>query len=421
MTWRLAMSEATVQSPASRIDDFMPFNPFDPAFQANPYPYYKRLREESPVHRTPSGIVYISRYRDIETVLRGGSFGHSDGKVETEHIGWLGNASGGPGEAEVKAFFGLDPPNHTRLRGLVSKAFTARRIELLRPRIQQIVDDLLDKIIEAGEVNLVEEYAYPLPVTVICELLGVPPEDRGNFRKWSTVLARSLDPDFLLSADDIKERWATLVDFRNFFLDQVARRRKNPSDDLLSALMAVEEEGVRLTETEMLTTCSLLVIAGAETAVNFIANSTLALLRHPDQLAYLRGHLDDPAGSIEELLRFEPPVQLAFRVALEDVEIGGVLIEKDTMVNNMLGGANHDPDVFDDPDRLVLSRAPDRHLAFGLGIHFCFGAPLARMEGAIALSTMLRRAPDLALVRDDVSYKRNVLMRGIAELPVRLR
>jgi cytochrome P450 len=414
------MSEATVQSAQSALADFMPFNPFDPAFTADPYPHYRRLREESPVFRTRAGIVYISRYRDIEAVLRSGSFGHGDGKVEEKLLGWLGTASGAGGEP-VRAFFDLDPPDHGRLRGLVSKAFTARRVRLLRPRVEQIIDELLDKVIAAGEVNLVEEFAYPLPVTVICELLGVPPADRGMFRTWSNVLARSLDPDFLLSPADIALRGRTLLDFRSHFLALAASRRQHPGDDLLSALLAVEEEGTRLTETELLTTCVLLLIAGAETAVNFIANSTLALLRHPDQLAYFRAHLDDFGGSVEELLRYEPPVQLAFRVALENVVVGGELIEAGTLVNNVLGGANHDPEVFADPDRLDLRRAPERHLAFGLGIHFCFGAPLARMEGGLALSALLRRAPGLALLQDDVSYKRNVLMRGLAALPVRLR
>jgi cytochrome P450 len=414
------MGEAVLESPAVQINDFMPFNPFDPDFTTDPYRHYRRLREESPVLRTPAGIWYFSRYRDIETVLRGGSFGHSDGKVEAAALGWTGVGLSPEGE-EVRSFFDLDPPDHTRLRGLVSKAFTARRVQLLRPRIQQIVDELLDEAIEAGEVDLVATLAYPLPVTIICELLGVPPEDRGMFRTWSNVLARSLDPDFLLSADEIATRWQTLLAFNDHFNALLADRRKHPGDDLISALIAVEEEGEKLNEVEMLTTCVLLLIAGAETAVNFIANSTLALLRHPDQLAYLREHLDDPAGSIEELLRYEPPVQLSFRTALEDVEIGGEKIEAGSLIYNLLGGANHDPDVFTDPDRLDLSRAPERHLAFGLGIHFCFGAPLARMEGAIALTTMLRRAPGLALVDDTVTYKHNVLMRGVAALPVRLR
>jgi cytochrome P450 len=416
------MRDATVQGAADRIDEFMPFNPFDPDFAADPYPHYRKLRENTPVLRSPAGIWYLFRYRDIETVLRSDSFGHGDGKVEASLLGWLGTAIGAPGEPEVRSFFDLDPPDHTRLRGLVTKAFTARRVQQLRARVQQVVDELLDKMIEAGEVDLIAAFAYPVPVTIICELLGVPPADRAKFRDWSNVLARSLDPDFLLSPEDVMNRGRTLRDFRAHFQALTAERRRNPGEDLLSALIAVEDEGDRLTETEMLTTSVLLLIAGAETAVNFIANSTLALLRHPDQLAYLRAHLDDdPAGPVEELLRYEPPVQLNFRITLQDVELGGERIEAGSLVNNVIGSANRDPEVFPDPDRLDLSRAPQRHLAFGQGIHFCFGAPLARMEGAAALTTLLRRAPGLALAGDTVTYKRNVLMRGLAELPVRLR
>jgi unspecific monooxygenase len=338
--------------------------------------------------------------------------------VEESLLGWLGTASDLAGE-EVRSFFALDPPEHTRLRGLVSKAFTSRRVARLTPRIEEIVDDLLDDALGGDQMDIIAGLAYPLCAIIISELLGMPPEDRDLFRSWHDALARALDPDFLQTPEELAERTRGLMDFREYFLDLAAQRRRNPGDDLLSALLAVEERGDTLTENDLLATVVLLVTAGATPAVNFIGNGTLSLLRNPDQLAYARAHLERDEV-FEELLRYEPSVQITFRIALEDVELRGGRISANELVIPVIGAANRDPEVFPDPDRLDLTRPTGRHIAFGLGTHFCIGAALGWMEGRVALTRLLERAPQLALTDEPLTYKRNVLLRGLEALPVRL-
>jgi unspecific monooxygenase len=294
----------------------------------------------------------------------------------------------------------------------VSGAFTARLVERLQGRVATLVDELLAGV--HGEVDLIATLAHPLPVIVISEMLGVPPADQDRFSGWSDALARGLDPDFLLSDEQLDERDQARQEFAEYFRDLAARRRASPGEDLLSALATVEE----LSEADLLATCVLLLVAGHETTVNLIANGTLALLRHPDQLAYFRAHPEEAPAVVEELLRYDPPVQLSARVALEDVPIAGQTIHRGEIVLMLLGAANRDPEVFSDPDRLDLTRAPERHLAFGLGIHFCLGAPLARLEGRLALSALVRR--DLELTAAPLVYKDNLILRGLAKLPVRL-
>jgi unspecific monooxygenase len=308
----------------------------------------------------------------------------------------------------------MDPPDHTRLRRLVSKAFTARLIERLRPRIEQVVQELLADA--SGEVDLIRALAYPLPVILISELLGVPAQDRDRFKGWSDALARGLDPDFLLPAADIAERDQARLEFAAYFQELSALRRSDPRDDLLSALVAVSDGGDALTEQELLATCILLLVAGHETTVNLIGNGALALLRHPDQLAWLRTHPEAVPAAIEELLRYDPPVQLTLRTALQDTELAGATIKRGELVLLLTGAANRDPTVFEDPDRLDLQRAASGHLSFGLGIHFCLGAPLARLEGEIALAALLRR--DITLAGGDLAYRDNLVLRGLARLPV---
>lgn len=392
--------------------DILGFDPFDPAFSADPYAHYRRLRETSPVHRTPGGLWVLTRQRDCAAVLRDPRFGHGDGPFVREI-----NA----GEERVRSFLVLDPPDHTRLRGLVSKAFTARTVQRLRPRVEQLVDELFDRALGNGTVELIEALAYPLPVMVISELLGVPHRDREQFRAWSDALARGLDPEFMLPAAELARRERARLEFREYFRELAAERRRQPSDDLLSALVGVEDQGDVLTEPDLLATCTLLLIAGHETTVNLIANGALALIRHPDQLAYLREHPDRVAAAIEELLRYDPPVQFTTRIALEDAEVGGQPVTRGEPVMVLLGAANRDPDAFPDPDRLDLARTPGRQLAFGLGIHFCLGAPLARLEGEVALAGLIGRSRQLTLATDELQYKENLVLRGLASLPVRLR
>jgi cytochrome P450 len=309
-----------------------------------------------------------------------------------------------------------DPPDHTRLRGLVTKAFTAKRIEDLRPRMERIVDDLLDAAFARGEMDVVADLAYPLPVTVICEMLGVPKEDHQRFHAWSADLVVTLDP--MVPPEVMARAMAAGEAFDSYLADLIAKRRRDPRDDLLSALIAAEEEGGRLSQDELLTQLVLLLVAGHETTVNLISNGTLALLHHRDQLDRLR---DDPGlirPGVEELLRYYPPVQLTGRIPLEDVEIGGVHVRRGQQVVALVGAANRDPARFDDPARLDLTREPNRHLAFGGGIHRCLGAALARAEGQVAIGALIRRTTSIEPVTDEPVWKATITLRGLAALPV---
>ena len=396
------------------------FNPLDPAFRIDPYAVYRRLREEAPVHESPFGAWVFSRYADCMAVLRD----HRSSSDARNSEAFANAVEQGLFDADQQALNGtqsflfLDPPDHTRLRGLVSKAFTPKVVERLRPRIQELVDELLDRVAEKGSLEVIEDLAYPLPVNVICELLGVPPEDHVTFREWSREAARSLDPVEALSAEEVEQRRRVGDQFSQYFLSLIQKRRGDPGDDLLSALIAAEEAGDSLTEDELLATCILLLIAGHETTVNLIGNGTLALLRHPDQLDKLK---DDPSlaqSAVEELLRYDPPVQMTGRTALEEMEVGGETIRKGQQAILLLGSANRDPDQFPDPERLDITRANIHHAAFGFGIHFCLGSPLARVEGEIAFRTLVRRFSGLELLTEAPEYKENIVLRGLQSLPV---
>jgi cytochrome P450 len=391
------------------------FNPLDPGFRVDPYPVYRRLLAEDPVHETPFGRVF-SRYEDCVAVLKDHRHWSSDIRNAAQPgfeppMGDFLDVAGRP-------FLFLDPPDHTRLRRLVSKAFTPRVVETLRPRIQQIVDELLDAVAEKGSFEVIEDLAYPVPVVVISEMLGVPPGDHETFRGWSRELAQALDPNPFIDAETVRRRLAAIESFDEYFRRLIAERKKEPRDDLLSALIAAEEEGDRLTEPELLSTARLILIAGHETTVNLIGNGTLALLRHPDQLRLLR---DDPSlakSAVEEVLRYDPPVQYTGRIAVEEVEVAGAQFKPGQSVVTLIGAANRDPAQFEDPERFDITRDDDRHLAFGFGIHYCLGAPLARVEGQIALSALVRRFDGLELLVDRPEYGKNIVLRGLAALPV---
>jgi pimeloyl-[acyl-carrier protein] synthase len=389
------------------------FNPMDPAFVADPYPTYHRLRAEDPVHHSPLGFWVLTRYDDVIAALR-------DPRLAKEAIAaFVAARFGAPVPALGVSMLDRDPPDHTRLRSLVSKAFTPRVVEGLRPRIQQIVDGLLDRVHGAGAMDLVEELAYPIPVIVICEMLGVPVEDHERFKGWSLDIARGLDSVLLPPDSDVPRRSiASRNALADYFRELIARRRAAPRPDMLSSLIAAEEAGDKLSESELLATCILLLIAGHETTVNLIGNGTLALLRHPDQLRRLR---DDPGligSAVEELLRFDGPVQRTARIPSEDVVVGGQLIPKGEMVMPFIGAADRDPAQFPEPDRLDLGRTDNRHIAFGWGIHFCLGAPLARLEGQIAINTLVRRLPKLALATETPESRQSLTLRGLKSLPV---
>jgi cytochrome P450 len=386
-----------------------------PEFHANPYPFYRRLREEDPVHASPLGIWVLTRYEDAVMVLRDPRFGR-EGIAELAEAR-LGAARVRPTNARDMLF--RDPPDHTRLRSLVSRAFTPRVVEAMRPHIQEIVDGLLDRVEGARGMEVIEDLAYPLPVRVICEMLGVPTSDQEIFRQWSADIARSLDAALLPADSDVVTRGQEASDaLREYFRSLIALRRKHPQPDLLSALIAAEEQGDKLSEAELLSTCALLLIAGHETTVNLIGNGLLALLHHPDQL---RALADDPAliqTAVEELLRYDGPVQRTSRMTMADVEIGGKQIPKGRVVVAAIGAANRDPAYFSDPERLDITRKENRHIAFGFGIHFCLGAPLARIEGQVAIGTLLRRLPALKLVSDKPEWRESSVLRGLKTLPV---
>ncbi len=401
------------------------FNPFDPAFRVNPYPVYKRLLEEDPVHVTLFGVRAFARYADQLAILKDRRWS-SDERKSPLYAAQRESARQALGEdADTldleRPFLFRDPPDHTRLRSLVNKAFTPRVVEELRPRIQEIVDELLDAVAAKGEMEVIEDLAYLLPVTVICEMLGVPVEDQEQFKGWSRILVRGLDPEISTPPEELRRRAQAIKAFNRYLRQLVTNRRQDPRDDLLTALIAAEEEGNKLTEDELLSTCSLILVAGHETTVNLIGNGVLQLIRHPEELAKLRADPTLARSAVEEVLRFDPPVQFNGRLAGEDIEIAGVTVTRGEFVILLIGAAGRDPAQFDDPDRFDITRNDDRHMGFGYGIHFCLGAPLARVEGEIALRTLTQRFQDLRLLQDPPPYKDMITLRGLAALPIAFR
>ena len=354
------------------------------------------------------GIWFLTRHEDAATLLKDSRF--SADRTQAEQYQDLARDL-------PRSLLGLDPPDHSRLRRLVMKAFTPRVVERLTPRIQELVDSLLDDAAERGGLELVEDFAYPIPVTVIAEMMGVPVEDRDRFQQWSRVLAASLDP--IQPAERIAQTEPARIALTEFFRGIIEQRRREPRDDLVSALVAAEESGDVLTEQELLVMCNLLLIAGHETTVNLIANGTLALLRQPEQLErWRRGEVADETA-VEELLRYDGPVQLTGRVPVEDCDFGGRAVPRFQPVIALLGAANRDPEIFAEPARLDLGRQPNQHFAFGRGIHFCLGAPLARLEGQIALGALVRRFPDLRLAGEP-RWRDQVVLRGLEALPLKI-
>ena len=392
----------------------MEFDPRSPAFRANPYPFYDMLRAFAPIfYWQPWGMWFLTTHEDCHALLRDDRFGHLPLSVAaappSQRALW---------QMQTNWLLTMNPPDHTRLRGLVQKAFTPRAVAQLRATIQRLTDALIDRMAEKEQVDVIADLAYPLPVAVICEMLGVPLADQGLFHAWSAALVRSLD---LTDEPAVYNRASVAAAEMTAYFDALlAERRAQPQTDILSALVAAEEAGDRLTTEELFGTCALLLVAGHETTVNLIGNGTLALLRHPDQWQRLRDEPGLIASAVEELLRYDSPVQLTSRAALIDVTYKGQRFPRGTFVTFLLGAANHDPAVFADPTRLDVGRANNRHLAFGGGIHYCLGAPLARLEGEIALGTLARRLPTLALAGGPPVYRDNVALRGLEALPAKL-
>lgn len=383
----------------------------------NPYPLYHRFREQHPQHRSEPGLWTFTRYHDILAVLRDDRFSadprnatvFDEFRLEEGAESPLRNAAG-----TVLLF--TDPPDHTVMRTLVNKAFTPRTVEKLRSHITDIVRDLLDPIALEDGMDVIGDFAYPLPALVICELMGVPVEDRDSFKGWSSDVAPILDP--VSTPESLNKAMGTIAQFGMYFWALIEDRRKAPRDDFLSALIEAEENHEKLTTEQLLSLCVLIFIAGHETTQNLIGNGLLALLRNRDQLEKLRaGSPIKPA--VEELLRYDSPVQLTARSALEDIAVGDVTVPKGEEVIVLLGAGNRDPSVFPDPDRLDIAREKSQVVSFGGGAHFCLGAGLARLEGEIAFPALLERFPNLELAEDDPRYRPTFTLRGLESLKVR--
>jgi cytochrome P450 len=394
------------------------FNPFEPGFREDPYPQYRLLRDVDPVHAHPMGFWFVSRYDDVATLLRAGL------SVEDRNLG------PGPIRDQYEAMsqystqsvlsysmLDRDPPDHTRLRSLVTKVFTRRAIAALEPEVVELVDAALDRIAGAGSVDLVEELAFPLPFTVISRMLGMPPTNHARIRELSATLVKSLE----VVADE--EQMKAIVDasdeLTDVTRDLIAWKRANPGDDLLTALIAAEHEGQVLDDDELIAQVVLLYVAGHETTVNLIANGVVALLNHPDQFALLRAQPDLAANAVEEFLRYDSPVQQTRRITIAPITLGDKEIPAGSFVLACLGSANRDERFFGpDTDELRLDRPEARHqTSFGAGPHHCLGAALARMEGRVAVGRLVQRFPGLSL-NGPVEWNGRINLRGPAKLPV---
>jgi unspecific monooxygenase len=396
------------------------YRPSDPDFIADPYPVFAELRERHPViHDQATNQWVISRHEDVARLLRDRHLGRTYHHVATDtdfgrtppptwHAPFY--------ELNDAGMLDLEPPDHTRLRRLVSKAFTPRRVADMAPRVQAVVDALVDRALDAGEFDLIADIAEPLPVTVIAELLGIPEPDRHLLRPWSNdyCLMFELDP----SEASARRSVAAAEAFGAYLHDLIVERRARPQADLISGLIAVADEGDQLTERELIATCVLILNAGHEASVNGAGNGWWTLFRHPDALAALRATPDLAATAVDELLRFDTPLPMFERWVLSDIEVGGSAIPRGQEVALLYASANRDPAAFSDADSLDLGRPSRAHLAFGAGIHYCLGAPLARLELQTSFASILRRIPGLELLEAPV-WKPTFILRGLRALRVR--
>lgn len=399
------------------------YDPRLPAIMANPYPAFRRLRDEDPVHWSDvlRGWV-LTRYRDVRAALM-------DPRLSADRITPFmdsqppqrQNELGGLARMLTRWAVFVDPPTHTRLRGLMNKAFTTRAIEALEPRIAAIIDGLLDRVVARGRMDVIADFAYPLPATVIAGMLGVPEADILRFKDWSDDLAA-----FVGTAQATSDKYGRaargIAEMDGYFRAIIrARRSQPPQGDVIGRLVAAEEEGRVLSEDELVATAILVLFAGHETTTNLIGNGLIALLRHPDQIARLRAEPALGESTIEELLRYDGPTQIVTRVAREDYELSGKRIKRGERLFLALNAANRDPETFVEPDRFDIARSPNPHLAFGYGPHFCIGAPLARLEAQIAFARLFSRLDRIELASDAIEWSDNLVLRGVKALPVRFR
>lgn len=389
----------------------------DPQILANPYPLYHRLRSEDPVHWDPFLHAWVvTRYKDVITVLQRFSANRTP---TPEQLTNLGLSTLTPlAQVMVRQMLFLDPPAHSRVRGLASRAFTPRRVEVLRSHIQDITNTLLDAVQTNGSMDVIADLAYPLPAIVTAEMLGVPTSDWPQLTAWSADFAQVLG-NFQHNPDHAPKVIRSLAEMTAYFRAAINEQREHPRDGLISAFLTAEVDGDRLSEEEVIANTIVTMVGGQETTTNLIGNGLLTLLRHPDQLEQLRADSSLIPSAVEELLRYESPSQHTARLAPEDTELGGKMIRQRQAVIAVMGAANRDPERFPDPDRLDLARQDNRHVAFAWASHFCFGAPLARIEGQIAFETVLRRMPALSLEPGPVVWRENLGLRGLTALHVR--
>jgi hypothetical protein len=418
-----AVQEVAVRAilAVERVQTGATFYPVGDGFYSDPYPTYRRLREKDPVHRSKliNGWV-LTRHADISAVLRDSRFSADERKqsnYEKFRARAIKDGAMDPDDPGTASMLRSDPPDHTRLRTLVSRAFTPRTVESLRGRVEAIVKEQLDAVTDQGGMDVISALAYPLPVVIIAEMLGIPVEDHARFKHWSDEAVRGMG---MSTAEDGRRAFRARRELRAYLEGVASARRREPREDLLSAMLSVEAEGDRLTANELYETCELLLIAGHETTTNLIGNGMLALLRNRDQLEMLRRDPSLVEHAVEELLRYDSPVQATTRMAPDDMEFAGIALRKGQQVALLLGAANRDPAQFPDPDRLDVTRENAHHLSFGHGIHFCLGSPLARLEAPAAFRAMLERFPNMRL--DDTArpqWKPNLILRGMQQLPVR--
>jgi len=404
-------------SRAATISD--PLNPETQEFVNNPYPLFDRLRTESPVWwSTKSKYWIVSRYAEARAILR-----------DLDYEKGFSRFKQGPAIAnlfpQVRAIkkaakswmLQMDPPDHTRIRSLVNKAFTPKIVHEMLLDIEAIANSLIDDVLAKGEMELMQDFAFPLPVMVISDILGVPRSDRDKFKHWSDGLVGALNPrrEFI----KVTRAGSAVEELNQYLIPLVEERRKNPKNDLISLLVQAEESGNKLTREEVLSNCILLLVAGHETTVNLIGNTVLNLLRYPEQLDLLKKQPELTESAIEEVLRFESPVQAVRRMPSDDLELAGTKLKKDDMIMIFLGSANRDPEQFPNADKFDITRKENKHLAFSEGIHYCLGASLARTEGQIALRQLFNRLPNLKLATDKVEFKMPFALRGPRNLPVK--
>ncbi len=390
----------------------------DPEVLADPYPLYHRLRTEDPVHWDPFLHEWVvTRYADVVTVFQHFSANRTP---TPERLTELGMTALKPfAQVMVRQMVFLDPPAHGRIRGLASKAFTPRRVQVLRSHIQDITDSLLDAVQFRGSMDVIADLAYPLPAIVTAEMLGVPVSDRDQLKAWSEDFAELLG-NFQYSPDRTPHLLRSVEEMTAYFRVAIRAHREHPRDDVISALVTAEQDGDRLTEEEIVANCILVMVGGQETTTNLIGNGMLSLLRHPDQLEKLRADLSLIPSAVEELLRYESPIQHTARLAPDDLVLGQKTIRKGQTIIAVMGAANRDPEQFPNPDQLDICRRDNRHVAFAYASHFCFGAPLARLEGQIAFETVLSRMPNLRLEPGPLTWRGNLDLRGLTALPVAL-